>query len=115
MSKNIFENAKFGDKFRTRDGRKAVVDGSINGFPVFSVEGYDKSHGIIYISGDSGTTYLTPWIEDELKGCGDIIGKWHEPVSEWEIERLAREASKTIGIESTGRTRKFVLTYIGIG
>lgn len=86
---NIFENAFFGKLYKTRDGRKAVCDGIIEGLPYFSIEGYTNSHGIIYLAGDKEITYLTPWLEEELKGCGDIVSEWQEEINEEELIMLA--------------------------
>lgn len=75
---NIFKNIQFGKLYKTRDERKAVCDGFVSGLPCFSIEGYENKRGMIYMSGDKEITYLTPWLEDELKGCGDIVSEWQE-------------------------------------
>lgn len=91
IMKNIFGNTHFGKLYKTRDGRKAVCDGIIEGLPYFSIEGYTNSHGIIYLGGDKEITYLTPWLEEELKGCGDIVSEWNEEINTEELNKLATE------------------------
>ena len=78
---NIFENAKFGDKFRTRDGRKAIYNGR-------SIDRYwliVERH---------------PWNMIGFNSCGrhsgleediDIISEWQEEINEEELDRLAKQ------------------------
>lgn len=86
---NIFLNAYFGKPYTTRDGRKAICDGITEGLLCFSIEGYTKNHGIIYLAGDEEITFLTPWLEEELKGCGDIVAEWIEPIDKEKLDGLA--------------------------
>lgn len=80
---NIFENAKFGDKFRTRDGRMALyISGGLN-LHILYVEGEDEPddfdrHGLFYYSYGGKLTSF------------DIIGKWEEPINKEELKELAR-------------------------
>lgn len=84
---NIFENAKFGDKFRTRDGRMALFIS-----PTDFYEDYKAYELEVQYEG------LLEYIEDGRKvmECGvyghkelDIIGKWEEHFSEDELFECA--------------------------
>ena len=79
---NIFENAKFGDKFRTRDGKMVLYDQPTTFYKgwywmVIQDRGTCRyfEDGHILISGE----------ESPL----DIIGKWEEPIDDEELDRLA--------------------------
>ena len=85
---NIFENAKFGDKFRTRDGRMVLFNS-----PTSFYKGW-----YWMIAQGSGTCR---YFEDGLLNIGeenslDIVGKWEEPINEEELDRLALEHSEPI-------------------
>lgn len=79
---NIFENAKFGDKFKTRDGRLAIYNYSpsclIRGekYHDIIIEGegmsyhfLDKNNGMINTQEKEDVDYTT---------CIDIVSRWEE-------------------------------------
>ena len=79
---NLFENAKFGDKFVTRDGRNALYLSKDEYSMLFAVEGCNcivgcDHDGIMMYPCDSGY---------------DIISRYVEPIDEEELDRLAQEA-----------------------
>ena len=87
--KNIFEGAKFGDKFMTRDGKKAIV---INLTPHY--QGITMA---LTIEGDKDAFYRF-YHEDGTakKEAGDtdavdIVSKWKEPIDEEKLDRLYDE------------------------
>lgn len=64
--KDIFENAKFGDKFITRDGRMAIYIQSIDG-----------GHRLLSQQFPSGYTVLTNGrFFGDSKREYDIVGRW---------------------------------------
>lgn len=77
--KNIFEGAKFGDKFRTRDRRMAIYQrkATIGHFVVTEESVYNYN---VY---DSGRCH------HGIEFTDDIISKWEEPINEEELDRLA--------------------------
>lgn len=82
---NLFENAKFGDKFRTRDGRMAIFlqKYKVSEFRYeFAIEDYDEGRRF-YLCKEDGSFFH--------KECGeDIIGKWQE-INEEELDKLAKQ------------------------
>ena len=87
----IFEGAKFGDKFRTRDGRMAVLCSqtlSKYGFVLISDHISDSTYNCVYETDWFGEVY-----HELEKGTDflDIIGKWEEPISEEELYSLAKQ------------------------
>ncbi len=81
--KSIFENARFGDKFRTRDGRMALY------------HCYDERHNkhFLFFEGYSFQYGVCP---DGKRGEGsecnnDIVSEWEEEINEEELEKLADE------------------------
>ena len=67
MSK-IFEGAKFGDAFKTKDGRKAIYDAHENKWHYLILEG-----GFDIICQDDGIDTINDY---------DIVGRWDEPIDE---------------------------------
>lgn len=85
MKNNIFENAKFGDKFRTRDGRKALYV-SQNPYANESyvlIEGY-KSAELMQNDGHF-------WATEGREYKDDIVSRWEEPIDEEKLDKLADE------------------------
>lgn len=103
---NVFENAKFGDKFRTRDGRLAIylstayggsVDDKYN--PPFMIVYCAVEYHFKYEDGSEKYTYgiekynengkWNKWNpeDDDL----DIVGKWEEPIDEEKLTKMANE------------------------
>lgn len=86
MSMNIFENARFGDKFRTRDGLIGLFISQ------------NKLGDVVYICQPKGCIYCERHVHSNglcLNGCedsSDIIGKWQEPINKEElVENTTRD------------------------
>ena len=75
MSK-IFEGAKFGDAFKTKDGRKAIYDAHENKWHYLILEG-----GWDIICQDDGV--------DTINNDHDIVGRWVEPIDEKRLNDIA--------------------------
>lgn len=78
--KNIFENAKFGDFFLTRDGKKAVFIRHMNTDDVKAscvIEGWFEGK-LYHADGKVHYDY----------GEYDIVGKWKENIDEEELDEL---------------------------
>lgn len=95
---NIFENAKFGDKFRTRDGRMAIFAIDIRMVKYASGFGDLENPFLLIIDGEAtairyysnGKLYKS----DKFKVEIDIISKWEEPVDEEELTQLSIDSVK---------------------
>lgn len=75
--KNIFENAQFGDKFRTRDGQKVRYCGKQVLMYICELDG-------VLIDFFSDGTYCNSG-ETNL----DIVSEWQEIINDEELEMLA--------------------------
>jgi hypothetical protein len=75
---NIFENAKFGDKFRTRDGRRAIYGFTVDERHILIVEDFSA----VFRFDDSG---VSNYPNDKI----DIVGKWQDPINEEELDKIA--------------------------
>lgn len=88
---NIFKDAKFGDKFRTKDGRMALFIQTLNHGEIrneLCVENKDEGRSY-YLYKDDGTFYH--------RHCdNDIVSCWQEPINEEELDKLATEYVKNI-------------------
>lgn len=82
---NIFENAKYGDKFLTRDGLIGL---------------FIQQNGlgdVVYICQPKGCIYCERIVRSNglclngFEDSSDIIGKLEEPINEEELDRLAKE------------------------
>ena len=76
---NLFENAKFGDKFRTRDGRMAIYNyHSIRGWHDIIIEGKGRSYH--FADHCNGIIRLPQNPDPDIDYCHpiDIVGKWEE-------------------------------------
>lgn len=80
---NIFEGARFGDKFRTRDGRRVLYLGK-NGDDLFPHCVYVENEAITFWVQDDGSISLS--LPDRPT---DIVGKWKEPIDDGKLDRLA--------------------------
>lgn len=90
---NIFENAKFGDRFRTRDGQMVIYGKrSIFREELHWIHSKDNHTYRVYDDG-----YVSKDKEDDL----DIVSLWQEPIDEKELEEMALhdviEYNKEIG------------------
>lgn len=86
MAENIFKNAKFGDKFRTRDGRMAIYlcNNIFDCGKVYVVyEGYTHSTRLM----KDGHYWATTGVETN----DDVVGKWQEPINDKKLDELAEE------------------------
>lgn len=79
---SIFENAKFGDKFKTRDGRMALYleDAATYGKYQLAIDGLAEVFYLISCD-DSGMC--------KQNTDFDIVGKWKEPIDEEELTEMA--------------------------
>ena len=75
---NIFENAKFGDKFVTRDGRIAIYAYKHEGRHYLIVEYYEH----IFSWNDNG-------VSDAPVQKLDIVSEWQEPINDEELDNMA--------------------------
>lgn len=81
MGKNIFKGAKFGDKFKCRNGKLAVYLKDLGG---------KEYHHLLYLEDDGDTTFADDGRyyydkEDAL----DVIGRFEKPVDEEKIKEMA--------------------------
>lgn len=102
---NIFENAEFGDKFRTRDGRKFVYFGKVPSLESLecAYEGLAEHNGLMTYYNEEGKSLYCKYdlpgmdassvdfgqVNSEEDSIDDIIGKWQEPINEEELAKLA--------------------------
>lgn len=80
---NIFENAKFGDKFRSRDGELNIYVRCFNG-----------ELGYHYLLRSDHVAPLPFNDEGSVRFFNkslDIVGKWEEPIDEDELDRMANK------------------------
>lgn len=95
---NIFENAKFGDRFRTRDGRMSIF-----------LQPYIPTYGDNYFIMAVGDSFVTHPISTEFKVYADgrnfslktplgfndekfdIVGRWETPIDENELNKIATD------------------------
>lgn len=78
---NIFENAKFGDKFRTRDGRMAIY--WVKAEPDYNALILDDCEVICNNEGKEIHYFAS---------CNmDIASRWQEEINEEELDELANE------------------------
>ena len=74
MSK-IFEGAKFGDAFKTKDGRKVIY------------HYYECWHYLI--TDDGGDICCGDDGSDTKNDCDNIVGRWVEPIDEKRLNDMA--------------------------
>lgn len=92
--KKIFENAKFGKTYKTRDGSKAIFICQRTNSKIWDltrpyaciVEGY----GEIWNYSSDGRLYIGDGFETE----NDIISEWKDEIDEEELDKLAEEYCK---------------------
>lgn len=111
MKNNIFENAKFGDKFKTRDDRMAIFvksEGTNNFHPdveaecileEFSYVIIDKSHPMI----SKGSKCFSDGTNIYDDSNEDIISRWEETVDEERLDTLANDFCGKFDFEPTQR------------
>lgn len=99
--KNIFEGAKFGDKFMTRDGKKAIVINLTRHFQditmALTIEGDEDAFYRFYH--EDGTAKKEAGDTDAV----DIVSKWKEPVDEEKLNKLAESHCENYDFEPTQR------------
>ena len=80
--KNIFKDAKFGDKFKTRDGRMAIylTDKDEKRNIMFAIQTVTKDDCLLLKTTSRGKTIYeyeeNPIPEKDV--CYDIVSKWEE-------------------------------------
>lgn len=101
--KNVFENAKFGDRFITRDGHKALYITKDSDIHKLCIEnGY-----VLYYNGD-GTYNCFNEFDDY-----DIVAELNEPIDENELDMIAEKNNpyEMIGLYETYYADKFHLIF----
>lgn len=100
---NIFENAKFGDKFRTRDGRMAIfVSQSKYGTATLLVQ-YLKGYEVFKCNEHGGH----PNESESYESCYDIVSEWKEPIDERDLTDMATIAYRGTFIGEVSDTELF--------
>lgn len=104
---NIFENAKFGDKFKTRDGRMAVYKG-------YSQNVCFKSANFLIVDKEP--------IECAFRDNGlyignkheiDIVSRWEEPIDKEKLNQMAKQYhEKIIGRNENAEAWRFDAAFI---
>ena len=96
---NIFENAKFGDNFKTRDGRMAIFvksEGTNNFHPdveaecileEFSYVIIDKGHPML----SKGSKCFSDGTNIYKHSDEDIISRWQKHIDEEKLDKLAED------------------------
>lgn len=103
---NIFENAKFGDKFRTRDGRKAIfINCATERNDVYfkyycTIEDLD---GIYEVFDSQGRCHR------DSDSPIDIVSEWQEEISEEELDELAEQWVHNHATYPDARDRKTII------
>lgn len=87
MNKNIFEGAKFGDKFQTKNGKMAIL--------IFPHYYQNTTVKLCIEDGDEFDVYLdgqvdTRFWNDDLS----IEGKWKESIDEDKLDELAKNTQQ---------------------
>ena len=84
---NIFENAKFGDKFVTRDGIMAIYLGFLEGVGFTCAIKLENEYQLC------DYYYNGRWNEHNHSGENslDIVGRWQESIDDDELDRLQDE------------------------
>lgn len=108
MEKNIFKDAKFGDRYRQRDGSMAIYLSAYYGGseddkdnPPFVDVNFAREVYIKYTDGsekrfhsinryDGATGKFNKWATEE--DDRDIVGIWEEPIDEEKLDKLAQNA-----------------------
>ena len=99
--KEIFEGAKFGDKFVTRDGNVAIFhrrfirtchaapsEPSYQGVSLMV-----KGQAYLVEKGLDGKDMTDYYITTRSEQPTDIIGRWKEPIDECKVEKLSKESN----------------------
>lgn len=97
----IFEGAKFGDKFKTRDGRMAIFvysDGIANVCVVKNVRAF-------WAYTDFGECFA-PSTRDM-----DIVGRWDESIDEEKLDRLADSELDDAFLEEGQEGQRYAAEY----
>lgn len=123
---NIFEGVRFGDKFRTRDGKPAVYlstehYGSENDKdnPPFVIVFCAVEYHFKYEDGSEKYTHYVEkydekgkWNKWDPEDNGlDIVGKWEEPISEEELDRLADSELDDAFLEEGQEGQRYAAEY----
>lgn len=98
---NIFENAKFGDKFVTRDGNVAIFHRrfirtyyAVPGEPSYQgVKLLVKGQAYLIEKGLDGKDMTDYYVTTRSEQPTDIVGRWQEPIDEGKVEKLSNESN----------------------
>lgn len=88
---NIFENAFFGKRYRTRDGHCAVY--------LFPYDCIIKTTHNLVVNAHYDDTHLCEIVTDDdglvgsVESPFDIVSEWREPITDEELNKLAAEYS----------------------
>lgn len=112
---NIFENAKFGDKFKTREEWYAVYDGQTYFGPCgkghlvheLRYRGKDNKYCITVLRCENNGL-----LADKKRGKHpyDIVGKWQEPIDEEELDKLTEKEMNLFFNVNTGEMHYCTVT-----
>lgn len=94
-NKNIFEGAKFGDKFLTRDGRIALYLHECT-----RIFGKDCGHHlVIFTDADAYASNGKLWCDKDLKEESeyDIVSRYQEPIDEEKLDEVATDYTNNVG------------------
>lgn len=103
---NIFEGAKFGDRFKTRDGRMAIFD-STDGIDYFLI--VQNSDVVCYKKNGE------PWWKDNSRidykdysdfDNSDIVSVWTEDIDEERLNDIAKDVCSGLNIRSIRPTHE---------
>lgn len=109
MKKNLFEGAEFGNMYQTRDGRRATFishyEGSNNPFGIPEhVQLFVEKDGRaldFYMDGRIWRVNMYQHESDGHEGI-DIVSRYHEPVDEKKLDKLADEYERKITENQVG-------------
>lgn len=106
---NIFENAKFGDRFMTRDGRMAIflAHNEYNSDTSFFITSDWDRNAI-----DRSPSLLTYDGHFSKKEDGDIVSEWDDPIDEEKLDKLLSEYCSTIPNEDYSHNKAERFFYI---
>lgn len=90
MEAKIFKDAKFGDKFRARDGRMAIYWRKLDYYHRLISDELSSS----LIVRDDGRLQIGE------NHNSDIVGEWQEPISEEELDKLVESEIQLIKSKS---------------
>lgn len=107
--KQIIANAKFGDKFRTRNGRMAIfLSISESGDSCNFIVSGEKNHWSLCIYKNDGGIIDNKFLIQNL----DIVSIWEEPIDEKELDKLSKEYSNFYKVIEDDENGKLIIESI---